>query len=153
MTDQEKPTYGSEADWRRERPSERAARNGLVDQARALLGHRVRVWPAADLLKATRPVIEGKVVGIAPDPMLCIRTDDGRQQDWMVSLPHDDLGEQERTPDLEPTLREERAYADGLRRAFIEARDAVATAPGLPHDILLKRITHTAQSWGVDLDA
>jgi hypothetical protein len=56
------------------------------EQARALIGRRVRVHAGAvglgDLV-----MDEGKVIGYAPHPSLLIEHDDGTQAHWMTTLP------------------------------------------------------------------
>lgn len=87
---------------RREIELLRAEQTGsLIERARNLLGHRVRVWPAFDAEKSGPTVVEGVVRGIAPAPSLTIETDDGELEHWMVTLPHEDLGRVDDEPEVD----------------------------------------------------
>lgn len=110
----------------------------FIDQARALLGHRVQVWPAFDRAKTGRPIMEGKVLGVSPAPTILVRDDHGRQEDWQITLPITDLGPQPTTPEVTSSVEVEDALVrlltvwgmtpgqekvEIMRVAFEEARE------------------------------
>lgn len=70
----------------------------MSEAAREWLGRRVRVWPAFDPKGMTMPLAEGVVVGYAAAPTILVRSADGSQSDWQVTLPIDVLEERAEVP-------------------------------------------------------
>jgi hypothetical protein len=62
------------------------------------LKRRVRVFAGFDKAREHGPMAEGVVVGYAPAPTITVRSDDGRQSDWQVTLPIDVLEEDAEIP-------------------------------------------------------
>jgi hypothetical protein len=69
------------------------------------LKRRVRVFAGFDKAREHGPMAEGVVVGYAPAPTITVRSDDGRQSDWQITLPIDVLEEDAEIPDR-PDLHE-----------------------------------------------
>lgn len=55
------------------------------------LRKRVRVFAAWDSRKQHRPMAEGEVIGYIEGPSVIVRTADGRQEAWPVSLPIEEI--------------------------------------------------------------
>lgn len=55
------------------------------------LQKRVRVFAGYDWRKEHHPMIEGEVIGYIDGPSIIVRTADGSQSAWPVSLPMEEL--------------------------------------------------------------
>jgi hypothetical protein len=70
----------------------------VSDEARAWLKRRVRVYAACDPGRRHPPMAEGVVVGYAAAPTITVRSDDGSQSDWQVTLPIEIVAEDAEVP-------------------------------------------------------
>lgn len=96
------------------------------------LRRRVRVYAAFDHFKQHAPIAEGVVVGYAPHPTIVVRSEDGRQSDWQVTLPITVLEENAEIPATQEFLTRE-----DLRRI----REALSAAPTEVNERLIDKIT------------
>jgi len=71
---------------------------GVSTEAGRWLKRRVQVFAGFDHQKMLGPMAEGVVVGYAAAPTICVRSDDGRQSDWQVTLPITVLAEDAEIP-------------------------------------------------------